>query len=67
MFFEILLQSFAFSPGQVLFDGKDIGVKTGLAQDVLKKLVEHFGLVVKFKELDESVETTGVRLRATNR
>ncbi len=53
-----LKQRFAFSPGQVLFDGKDIGVKTGLAQDVLKKLVEHFGLVVKFKELDESVETS---------
>lgn len=42
---------FEFRPGQVLFDGKDLNIKTGLVQDVLNKLVDDFGRTVEFKKL----------------
>ena len=45
-------EGFVFRPGQVLFRGKDLGIKTGMAQYVLKKLIGNFGFVVIFKELE---------------
>lgn len=43
---------FTFAPGQAMFDGKDLGLPAGLAVDVLKKLVESFGVAVPYKELN---------------
>lgn len=45
---------FTFGPGQVLFDGHDLNVGTGAALDIAKALVENFGHVVTFQELDEN-------------
>lgn len=45
-------ESFTFRSGQVLLAGKDLGIKTGAAQDILKELVCNFGFVVPFKELN---------------
>jgi hypothetical protein len=42
---------FSFAPGQVCFDGKDLGLPTGLAIDVLEKLFEKFGTSVSYREL----------------
>ncbi|MCX5632803.1 MAG: terpene cyclase/mutase family protein [Phycisphaerae bacterium] len=44
-------ESFTFRLGQVLFAGKDLNIKTGMAQDILKILVENFGFVIPFKKL----------------
>lgn len=43
---------FTFHPGQALFKGDDLNLPTGIAIDVLKKLVENFGAVVVYEELD---------------
>lgn len=45
---------FAFEPGQVLFDGRDLDVGTGAVLDITKALVENLGHVVPFQELDEN-------------
>ncbi len=45
---------FTFEPGQVLFDGRDLNVGTGAALDIAKALIENFGHVVPFQELDEN-------------
>jgi len=47
-----LAERFTFRPGQVLFDGGDLNIRTGIHQETLKKLVENFGKVVQFRELD---------------
>jgi len=47
-------ERFTINSGQALFDGKDLHIPTGLACDVLKKLVIQFGVVVKYKELDDN-------------
>lgn len=45
---------FTVNSGQAQFDGKDLCIPTGLACDVLKKLVTQFGVVVKYKDLDDN-------------
>jgi hypothetical protein len=47
---------FTFSPGQVCFDNKDLHLPTGLAIDVLRKLVESFGKTVGYRDLDDNSE-----------
>lgn len=47
---------FTFSPGQVRFDNKDLHLPTGLAIDVLRKLVENFGETVGYRDLDDNSE-----------
>jgi hypothetical protein len=47
-------ERFVFGAGQVLFDNKDIGLRPGLAVEVLRKLVEKLGTAVNYKELDEN-------------
>jgi len=56
---------FECRPGQVLFDGKDLKVKTGLAQEVLTKLHENYNKVVKFSDLEigSSGNEASVQLR----
>ncbi len=49
-----LPERFTFAPGQAMFDGRDLGMGTGAALDVLRELVENFGKVVAFKQLDEN-------------
>ncbi len=44
-------ENFIFRPGQILFAGKDLGIKTGMVQDILKILMDNFGFVVPFKKL----------------
>jgi hypothetical protein len=67
-------ERFTFRPGQVLFDGDDLDVGTGAVLDIAKALIENFGHVVPFKQLDEyspekeaseKVRTAIVRLRKT--
>ena len=36
----------------VLFDGKDMNIKTGVNQEILKALVDNFGRVVPFNKLE---------------
>jgi len=43
--------SFTFRTGQILFGGRDLGIKTGITQGILEKLVVNFGYIVTFKEL----------------
>lgn len=45
---------FTVNSGQAQFDGKDLRIPTGLACDVLEKLVNQFGDVVKYKDLDDN-------------
>jgi hypothetical protein len=47
-----IVKRFAFMPGQVLFDGKDINIKTGVTQEILKALVDNFGRVIPFNRLE---------------
>ena len=61
---------FVAYPGQVLFDGRDIGLPTGLCVDVMAALVTHFGRVVPYAELhrqsldvEASVELRGAVMR----
>jgi hypothetical protein len=49
---KTMAQRFEFKAGQVLFDNKDIGIKTGEAQNILKTLVGKFGEVVEFEKLN---------------
>ena len=67
-------ERFTFKPGQVLFDNCDVNVGTGAALDIAKALIENFGHVVPFQELDESspkkeasenIRTAITRLRKT--
>jgi len=39
---------FEFKPGLALYNGKDLGLPTGLAIDVLRRLVESWGEVVPY-------------------
>jgi len=43
---------FTFRQGQVLFDGRDLNVRTGTTLDIIKALVDEFGHVVPFQTLD---------------
>jgi hypothetical protein len=43
---------FEFHPGQVLFDGKDLGLPSDKPVEVLKRLTASFGAVVLYKTLD---------------
>lgn len=43
---------FVFKPGQILFDGKDLELPSGEPINVLKRLVDSFGEVVAYGELD---------------
>ena len=55
-----LPERFTFAPGQAMFDGRDLGMGTGVQLSVLKKLVGDFGKVVPFKQLDRrSLECAG--------
>ena len=60
-------ESFVFRSGQVLLGGKDLGIKTGAAQDTLKILVNNFGFVVTFKTLNSQSTDyeASVMLRST--
>lgn len=49
-----LKERFSFSTGQCQFDSVDLHIPTGLAFEVLKKLVGKFGIVVGYRELDEN-------------
>jgi hypothetical protein len=50
-------ERFGFVPGQALFDEQDLGLPSGLAIDVLRKLVESWGRPVKHPTLDS--DSTG--------
>lgn len=52
--FKSIDKLFTFRPGQVLFDGRDLNVGTGAAIDIVKALIENFGHVVPFQQLDEN-------------
>jgi hypothetical protein len=43
---------FSFNEGQAFFDNKDLGLPTGEPVDILKKLEDSFGQVVKHSDLD---------------
>ena len=45
---------FSLTPGQLLFDGKDLELPTGLAIDVAAKLISHYGAVVPYGDLDDN-------------
>jgi len=47
-----IAKRFTFRPGQVLFDGHDLNVRTGTTLDIIKALVDEFGHVVPFQTLD---------------
>jgi len=49
-----IAKRFTFRQGQVLFDGHDLNVGTGVALDTAKALIENFGYVVPFQKLDEN-------------
>ena len=60
---------FTFCAGQVFYDGLELDLPTGFTIDVLKTLVESFGVCVPFQSLDsESLEKEAPdRLRKANR
>ncbi len=67
-------ERFIFRHGQLLFDSRDLNVGTGAALDIAKALIEKFGHVVSFQELDgyssekeatEKIRTAIGRLRRT--
>jgi hypothetical protein len=43
---------FDFAAGQVLFDGRDLGLPTGLPVEVMRKLFDSFGQTVSHQALD---------------
>jgi len=47
-----LKDRFTFNRGQVMFDGRDLGLPTGLVIEVLKILCNRFGQTVPYGELD---------------
>jgi hypothetical protein len=52
---------FTFTESQVFFDGKDLSLPTGseiVPAQILKQLVESFGIVVSYKTLDENSDVT---------
>ena len=49
-----IAERFTFRSGQVLFDDRDLDVGTGAVLDIAQALVENFGHVVPFRELDEN-------------
>jgi len=54
-------ERFSFNKAQAFFDGQDLGLPSGAESkpvDILKKLVESFGKVVSYNELDENGEST---------
>ncbi len=45
---------FSVAQGQILFDGKDLELPTGLAIDVATKLISCYGAVVPYGDLDDN-------------
>ena len=48
-----IAERFSSKQSQVLFDSRDLNVGTGAILDIAKALIENFGHVVPFKQLDE--------------
>lgn len=51
---KTLAERFTFPHGQAKFDGQDLRVPTGVALQIIEKLVSNFGQVVQFRQLDNT-------------